>query len=83
MFCSVSSVYVAGKAATAGVPSVYAPSIYASSSALKPGPPATMIPIGPLPSVYNGYGVDYDRTSSGEWLRLAIMRLGVPSPAQP
>ncbi|KAH0631371.1 hypothetical protein JD844_005670 [Phrynosoma platyrhinos] len=58
------TIYVAGKAATAGAPSVYAPSIYASSNQLKPGPPTTMIPMGPVAPMYNGYGVDYDRASS-------------------
>ncbi|XP_042295958.1 lipolysis-stimulated lipoprotein receptor isoform X5 [Sceloporus undulatus] len=62
--CCPEALYVAGKAATAGVPSVYAPSIYASSNQLKPGPPATMIPMGPVSPMYNGYGVDYDRASS-------------------
>ncbi|XP_053124454.1 lipolysis-stimulated lipoprotein receptor isoform X2 [Hemicordylus capensis] len=62
--CCPEALYVAGKAATSGVPSVYAPSIYASSHQLKPGPPATMIPMGPMSPMYNGYGVDYDRASS-------------------
>ncbi|XP_061453128.1 lipolysis-stimulated lipoprotein receptor isoform X2 [Rhineura floridana] len=62
--CCPEALYVAGKAATAGVPSVYAPTIYASSNHLKPGGPATMIPMGPISPVYNGYGVDYDRASS-------------------
>ncbi|KAM3829578.1 lipolysis-stimulated lipoprotein receptor isoform 4-T4 [Vipera latastei] len=57
-------VYVAGKAATSGVPSVYAPSVYASSNPLKPAAPATMIPMGPMSPMYNGYGVEYDRASS-------------------
>ncbi|XP_015273578.1 PREDICTED: lipolysis-stimulated lipoprotein receptor isoform X3 [Gekko japonicus] len=58
------AVYVAGKAATSGVPSVYAPSVYTSSNHLKAGPPGTVIPMGPVGPVYNGYGVDYDRASS-------------------
>ncbi|XP_070620065.1 lipolysis-stimulated lipoprotein receptor isoform X2 [Erythrolamprus reginae] len=62
--CCPEALYVAGKAATSGVPSVYAPSVYASSNQLKSGPPATMIPMGPIPPMYNGYGVDYDRASS-------------------
>ncbi|XP_039181529.1 lipolysis-stimulated lipoprotein receptor isoform X1 [Crotalus tigris] len=62
--CCPEALYVAGKAATSGVPSVYAPSIYASSNPLKPAPPAAMIPMGPRSPMYNGYGVDYDRASS-------------------
>ncbi|XP_058051876.1 lipolysis-stimulated lipoprotein receptor isoform X3 [Ahaetulla prasina] len=62
--CCPEALYVAGKAATSGVPSVYAPSIYASSNPLKSAPPATMIPMGPMSPMYNGYGVDYDRASS-------------------
>ncbi|XP_054855781.1 lipolysis-stimulated lipoprotein receptor isoform X4 [Eublepharis macularius] len=58
------AVYHAGKAATSGVPSVYAASLYASSNPLKAGPPATVIPMGPVPPMYNGYGVDYERASS-------------------
>uniref|UniRef100_A0A7M4EJX0 Lipolysis stimulated lipoprotein receptor n=2 Tax=Crocodylus porosus TaxID=8502 RepID=A0A7M4EJX0_CROPO len=64
--CCPEALYAAGKAATSGVPSVYAPSAYAPSlygpsGALKPGPPPTLIPMGP---VYNGYRADYDRASS-------------------
>nr|XP_020667544.1 lipolysis-stimulated lipoprotein receptor isoform X1 [Pogona vitticeps] len=62
--CCPEALYLAGKAATTGVPSIYVPSIYAPSSQLKSGPPPTMIPMGPAPSMYNGYGVDYDRASS-------------------
>ncbi|KAH1179822.1 hypothetical protein KIL84_005872 [Mauremys mutica] len=62
-------VYVAGKAATAGVPSVYAPSvgapsIYSHPNPVKLGPPATTIPMGPMSPMYNGYGAEYDRASS-------------------
>lgn len=56
-------VYAAGKAATSGVPSIYAPSTYAYLSPAKTPPPAAMIPMGP---VYNGYSGDFDRNSSGE-----------------
>ncbi|XP_066494665.1 lipolysis-stimulated lipoprotein receptor isoform X2 [Tiliqua scincoides] len=59
--CCPEALYVAGKAATAGVPSVYAPSMYASSNPVKLAPPGTIIPMGPM---YNGYGVDYDGASS-------------------
>ncbi|XP_032083438.1 lipolysis-stimulated lipoprotein receptor isoform X2 [Thamnophis elegans] len=62
--CCPEALYMAGKAATSGVPSVYAPSIYASSNPLKTAPPGTMIPMGPMSPMYNGYGVDYDRASS-------------------
>lgn len=65
----LSSVYVAGKAATAGVPSVYAPSMYASSNPIKTAPQGAMIPMVPR---YNGYGVDYDAASSGELCLLAL-----------
>ncbi|XP_069918545.1 lipolysis-stimulated lipoprotein receptor isoform X9 [Oryctolagus cuniculus] len=56
-------VYAAGKAATSGVPSIYAPSTYAYLSPAKtPPPPPAMIPMGP---VYNGgYPADFDRNSS-------------------
>uniref|UniRef100_A0A8D0H151 Lipolysis stimulated lipoprotein receptor n=1 Tax=Sphenodon punctatus TaxID=8508 RepID=A0A8D0H151_SPHPU len=64
--CCPEALYAAGKAATAGVPSIYAPSvyppsIYAHPSALKQGPPPMVIPMSPM---YNGYGGDYDRASS-------------------
>ncbi|XP_054855779.1 lipolysis-stimulated lipoprotein receptor isoform X2 [Eublepharis macularius] len=62
--CCPEALYHAGKAATSGVPSVYAASLYASSNPLKAGPPATVIPMGPVPPMYNGYGVDYERASS-------------------
>ncbi|XP_034974322.1 lipolysis-stimulated lipoprotein receptor isoform X3 [Zootoca vivipara] len=62
--CCPEALYLAGKAATSGVPSVYAPTIYASSNHLKQGGPATVIPMGAVPHMYNGYGVDYDRASS-------------------
>ncbi|XP_022442005.1 lipolysis-stimulated lipoprotein receptor isoform X2 [Delphinapterus leucas] len=51
-------VYAAGKAATSGVPSIYAPSTYAH---LSPAKTPAMIPMGPL---YNGYSGDFDRNSS-------------------
>lgn len=59
--CCPEALYVAGKAATAGVPSVYAPTMYASSSQMKQAPSGTVIPMVPM---YNGYGVDYDGASS-------------------
>nr|XP_025039610.1 lipolysis-stimulated lipoprotein receptor [Pelodiscus sinensis] len=67
--CCPEAVYAAGKAATAGVPSIYAPSIgapsiYSHPNPVKLGPPATMIPMGPMSPMYNGYGADYDRASS-------------------
>ncbi|XP_044615340.1 lipolysis-stimulated lipoprotein receptor isoform X5 [Equus asinus] len=57
--CCPEALYAAGKAATSGVPSIYAPSIYAHLSPAKTPPPPAMIPMGP---VYNGY--DFDRNSS-------------------
>ncbi|XP_062996623.1 lipolysis-stimulated lipoprotein receptor isoform X4 [Elgaria multicarinata webbii] len=57
-------VYLAGKAATTGVPSVYAPSLYASNNQLRPGPPSAMVPMAPMPPIYNGYGMEYDGASS-------------------
>lgn len=63
MLCVSSPVYAAGKAATSGVPSIYAPSTYAYLSPAKTPPPATMIPMG---TVYNGYSGDFDKNSSGE-----------------
>ncbi|KAJ6663518.1 hypothetical protein lerEdw1_009597 [Lerista edwardsae] len=59
--CCPEALYVAGKAATSGVPSVYAPSMYASSNPIKTAPQGAMIPMVPM---YNGYGVDYDGASS-------------------
>jgi hypothetical protein len=62
-FCAL-PVYAAGKAATSGVPSIYAHSTYAHLSPAKtPPPPPALIPMGP---VYNGYPGDFDRNSSGE-----------------
>lgn len=67
-------VYAAGKAATSGVPSIYAPSTYAYLSPAKTPPPATMIPMGP---VYNGYSGDFDKNSSGElWWDQKQLRQG-------
>nr|XP_008247714.3 lipolysis-stimulated lipoprotein receptor isoform X1 [Oryctolagus cuniculus] len=61
--CCPEALYAAGKAATSGVPSIYAPSTYAYLSPAKtPPPPPAMIPMGP---VYNGgYPADFDRNSS-------------------
>lgn len=59
--CCPEALYAAGKAATSGVPSIYAPSTYAYLSPAKTPPPATMIPMGP---VYNGYSGDFDKNSS-------------------
>ncbi|KAG8433717.1 hypothetical protein GDO86_012174 [Hymenochirus boettgeri] len=63
--CCPRALYEAGKAATAGVPSIYAPSVYAPSvySHAVP-PPGSVIKMGPVPPIYNGYGVDYDAASS-------------------
>ncbi|XP_078499761.1 lipolysis-stimulated lipoprotein receptor isoform X3 [Lissotriton helveticus] len=68
--CCPRALYEAGKAATSGVPSIYAPSVYAPSvyshpSQVKMAPPLIpMGPMGPVQSVYNGYTVDYDAASS-------------------
>ncbi|XP_068848083.1 lipolysis-stimulated lipoprotein receptor isoform X2 [Capricornis sumatraensis] len=59
--CCPEALYAAGKAATSGVPSIYAPSTYAHLSPAKTPPPPAMIPMGPL---YNGYSGDFDRNSS-------------------
>uniref|UniRef100_A0A8C0I3B2 Lipolysis stimulated lipoprotein receptor n=1 Tax=Balaenoptera musculus TaxID=9771 RepID=A0A8C0I3B2_BALMU len=58
---TITGMYAAGKAATSGVPSIYAPSTYAHLSLAKTPPPPAMIPMGPL---YNGYSGDFDRNSS-------------------
>ncbi|KAG8549842.1 hypothetical protein GDO81_019553 [Engystomops pustulosus] len=59
--CCPRALYEAGKAATAGVPSMYAPSVYAPSmyshpSQVKVPPPGSVV------KMYNGY--DYDAASS-------------------
>ncbi|XP_006867433.1 PREDICTED: lipolysis-stimulated lipoprotein receptor isoform X1 [Chrysochloris asiatica] len=59
--CCPEALYAAGKAATSGVPSIYASSTYANLSPGKSPPPPAMIPMGP---VYNGYPGDFDRNSS-------------------
>lgn len=59
--CCPEALYAAGKAATSGVPSIYAPSIYTHLSPAKtPPPPPAMIPMGPP----YGYPGDFDRHSS-------------------
>uniref|UniRef100_A0A673VBK4 Lipolysis stimulated lipoprotein receptor n=1 Tax=Suricata suricatta TaxID=37032 RepID=A0A673VBK4_SURSU len=58
---TITGMYAAGKAATSGVPSIYAPSTYAHLSPAKSPPPPAMIPMGPM---YNGYPGDFDRNSS-------------------
>ncbi|XP_069467746.1 lipolysis-stimulated lipoprotein receptor isoform X2 [Ambystoma mexicanum] len=67
--CCPRALYEAGKAATSGVPSIYAPSVYAPSvyshsSKVQMGPPGALMPMAPVPSLYNGYGMDYDAASS-------------------
>ncbi|OCT73591.1 lipolysis-stimulated lipoprotein receptor [Xenopus laevis] len=67
--CCPRALYEAGKAATAGVPSIYAPSAYAPSmyshpTQVKMPPPGSVIQMGPVPPMYNGYGMDYDAASS-------------------
>ncbi|XP_036297454.1 lipolysis-stimulated lipoprotein receptor isoform X8 [Pipistrellus kuhlii] len=58
---TITGMYAAGKAATSGVPSIYAPSTYAYLSPAKTPPPAAVIPMG---TVYNGYAGDFDKNSS-------------------
>ncbi|XP_075046978.1 lipolysis-stimulated lipoprotein receptor [Mixophyes fleayi] len=67
--CCPRALYEAGKAATAGVPSMYAPSGYAPSLYSHPSqgkmpPPGSVIQMGPMQPMYNGYGMDYDAASS-------------------
>ncbi|XP_030676032.1 lipolysis-stimulated lipoprotein receptor isoform X2 [Nomascus leucogenys] len=65
--CCPEALYAAGKAATSGVPSIYAPSTYAHLSPAKTPPPPAMIPMGPAYNGYpGGYPGDVDRSSSGE-----------------
>ncbi|XP_043853977.1 lipolysis-stimulated lipoprotein receptor isoform X2 [Dromiciops gliroides] len=64
--CCPEALYAAGKAATSGVPSIYAPSVYAPStyahlSPAKAPSPAPMIPLVPM---HNGFSGDFDRQSS-------------------
>ncbi|XP_005400096.1 PREDICTED: lipolysis-stimulated lipoprotein receptor isoform X5 [Chinchilla lanigera] len=63
---TITGMYAAGKAATSGVPSIYAPSTYAHLSPAKtPPPPPAMIPMGPVYNGYpGGYPGDFDRNSS-------------------
>ncbi|XP_063470131.1 lipolysis-stimulated lipoprotein receptor isoform X4 [Symphalangus syndactylus] len=63
--CCPEALYAAGKAATSGVPSIYAPSTYAHLSPAKTPPPPAMIPMGPAYNGYpGGYAGDVDRSSS-------------------
>nr|DBA15778.1 TPA: hypothetical protein GDO54_003244 [Pyxicephalus adspersus] len=67
--CCPRALYEAGKAATAGIPSVYAPSVYAPSvyshpSHVKVPPPGSVIQMTPMQPMYNGYGMDFDAASS-------------------
>ncbi|XP_069314357.1 lipolysis-stimulated lipoprotein receptor isoform X1 [Eulemur rufifrons] len=63
--CCPEALYAAGKAATAGVPSIYAPSTYAHLSPAKTPPPPAIIPMGPVYNGYpGGYPGDFDRSSS-------------------
>uniref|UniRef100_A0A8D2DXI6 Lipolysis stimulated lipoprotein receptor n=1 Tax=Sciurus vulgaris TaxID=55149 RepID=A0A8D2DXI6_SCIVU len=69
-------VYAAGKAATSGVPSIYAPSTYAHLSPAKtPPPPPAMIPMGPVYNGYpGGYPGDFDRSSVGHSSQVPLLR---------
>ncbi|KAM9299503.1 lipolysis-stimulated lipoprotein receptor [Gastrophryne carolinensis] len=69
--CCPRALYEAGKAATSGVPSMYAPSVYAPSvyshpSQVKVPPPGSVIQMNPMQPAYNGYGygADFDAASS-------------------
>ncbi|XP_004715842.1 lipolysis-stimulated lipoprotein receptor isoform X1 [Echinops telfairi] len=63
--CCPEALYTAGKAATSGVPSIYASSTYAHLSPAKTPPPAAMLPMGPLYNGYHGgHPADFDRNSS-------------------
>ncbi|EHH59460.1 Lipolysis-stimulated lipoprotein receptor [Macaca fascicularis] len=63
--CCPEALYAAGKAATSGVPSIYAPSTYAHLSPAKTPPLPTVIPMGPAYNGYpGGYPGDLDRSSS-------------------
>ncbi|XP_017359628.1 lipolysis-stimulated lipoprotein receptor isoform X2 [Cebus imitator] len=62
--CCPEALYAAGKAATSGVPSIYAPSTYAHLSPAKTPPPPTMIPMGGYNGYPGGYPGDIDRSSS-------------------
>ncbi|XP_028679362.1 lipolysis-stimulated lipoprotein receptor isoform X2 [Erpetoichthys calabaricus] len=67
--CCPRALYEAGKAATSGVPSVYAPSVYAPSmyshpSQVKLMPQGASIPMMPIGPGYNGYIPEYDGASS-------------------
>ncbi|XP_012506994.1 PREDICTED: lipolysis-stimulated lipoprotein receptor isoform X2 [Propithecus coquereli] len=63
--CCPEALYAAGKAATSGVPSIYAPSTYAHLSPAKTPPPPAIIPMGPVYNGYpGGYPGDFDRNSS-------------------
>ncbi|KAM3921266.1 lipolysis-stimulated lipoprotein receptor isoform 2-T2 [Leptodactylus fuscus] len=60
--CCPRALYEAGKAATAGVPSIYAPSVYAPSMYSHPSQMKVPPPPGSIVKMYNGY--DYDAASS-------------------
>ncbi|XP_008985986.4 lipolysis-stimulated lipoprotein receptor isoform X3 [Callithrix jacchus] len=62
--CCPEALYAAGKAATSGVPSIYAPSTYAHLSPAKTPPPPAMIPMGGYNGYPGGYPGDIDRSSS-------------------
>ncbi|XP_068934672.1 lipolysis-stimulated lipoprotein receptor isoform X1 [Petaurus breviceps papuanus] len=64
--CCPAALYAAGKAATSGVPSIYAPSVYAPSTyahlaPVKGASAPPMISMGPL---HNGFAGDFDQQSS-------------------
>ncbi|XP_067094852.1 lipolysis-stimulated lipoprotein receptor isoform X1 [Osmerus mordax] len=66
--CCPRALYEAGKAVKSGVPSQYAPTLYAPSMYAQPpyvgGMNQPGMPLLPMPSHPNGYGREYDATSS-------------------
>lgn len=66
--CCPRALYEAGKAVKSGVPSQYAPTLYAPSMYAQPpyvgGMTQPTLPLLPLPTHPNGYGREYDNTSS-------------------
>ncbi|XP_078002467.1 lipolysis-stimulated lipoprotein receptor [Phascolarctos cinereus] len=64
--CCPEALYAAGKAATSGVPSIYAPSVYAPSTYahLSPAKAPSPLPMIQMAPVHNGFAGDFDRQSS-------------------
>ncbi|XP_027711317.1 lipolysis-stimulated lipoprotein receptor isoform X1 [Vombatus ursinus] len=64
--CCPEALYAAGKAATSGVPSIYAPSVYAPSTYahLSPAKAPSPLPMIQMAPVHNGFAGDFDQQSS-------------------